>query len=519
MANNEHPLSLVIRAVDKATGPLKKVAEQIQKVSGGTVLKNFGSLGKEFVGFGKAVASTAVKLGALTAGASFGLYKIVRAATDAGDKLGEMAQRVGLGVDSYASLQFAAAQADVEQEEFNAAMDKFNVSLGQAKAGGGPLLSFLKQVSPALATQIRNAKGTTEAFALMTRAMEKVEDPSKRAALAQAAFGKTGKQFGQFLGQGTKAIEEQRKQYLALAGSQEEFARRAGILDNTLRPLGAQFEGIKNRMVTALMPAFGRLAELLGDFLAKHGDALVAWAERANGTFQAWVNSGGFDELVKDIKETAKTISDLIERAGGLKTVIMAVAAVLAGPMVSSTASVGAEIAKLGFNMLSLLANQSGFTAWALGWIKYLWMMRTVIMGSLIPSFTALWASIAPFLVAAAPFIAIAAAIAAVGTAIYQVYKHWDELKASGFSDLWAWAKNLVGIEETDEEAMRRMNRPTAAAPVARAAVPLPAPPVSRSDIRAQLDFSNVPRGTKVSTSASGPASLDTSVGYSMGVP
>jgi len=172
----EYPLSLIIKAVDKATAPLRAINARMKQFTAPVrklnnsfralseeagiprLAKAFGRVGGSLRKVGSETMALGLKITAMAAGAAYGLYHIVRGAVDAGDKLGEMAQRVGLSVDAYAQLQFAAAQADVEQEQFTSSMDQFNKRLGEMKAGGGAMLEFLQKVSPVLARQMKGAK-------------------------------------------------------------------------------------------------------------------------------------------------------------------------------------------------------------------------------------------------------------------------------------------------------------------------------------------------------------------------
>src|SRR6266511_4006007 len=121
----EFPLSLIIKAVDRATAPLKQINDRISTFTAPVRKLNnsfkalsdeagFPRLAKSVAGVGHAVGSVereamslGLKLAGMATAAGVGLYAVVRGAVDAGDKLSEMADRVGLSVDTYAQLQFA----------------------------------------------------------------------------------------------------------------------------------------------------------------------------------------------------------------------------------------------------------------------------------------------------------------------------------------------------------------------------------------------------------------------------
>ncbi len=494
MAEKKFDLSLIIKAVDNATAPLRRIGERLKTLTtpARDVGKAFGKVGSETLGL-------ATKFAAFSAAAGFGLFHVVKGAVDAGDKLGEMAQRVGLGVDAYAQLQFAAAQSDIEAEKFNSSMDGFNQRMGQVKAGTGKFLAFLNKVSPTLAKQVRGAKDNDQALDLLAKAFVKVEDPAKRAALAMAAG--LDPQFGQFLGQGPEAIKALKDQFAATAGPQEQFAARSGVLDNSLRLLAVSFEGIKNKIVTALMPAFNRLAIMLTDFFTKHGDKLVAWAERANGEFQAWVNSGGIDRLIASLREVAATIGKVVDALGGPKGLAIAFAAIQVAPLVGALANLGMALGSLGATVIPLALKALLALKVSLAHVNF------ILVG-----------------MAALPFVAAFAALAAAG---YQVYKNWEPLKEF-FGEVWELIKNIAsfniggvikqvgqffGVESSFGNAFKPETRPTLGA--ASATGPLSAI-TQTNNAAVSVSFSGLPPGARVTPAQGNTAPLDLSLGYSM---
>jgi hypothetical protein len=501
----EYPLSLVIRAVDKATAPLRQINQRLQKFTAPMrklnnsfralseeagiprLMKGLAGVGSAISGVGREALALGTKITALAAGASYALYRIVRGAVDAGDKLGEMAARVGLSVDAYAQLQFAAAQADVEQEAFAAAMDQFNKRLGEARAGTGSLLSFLERVSPTLALQVKGAKSTEEALALMTGAFEKVKDPARRAALANAAFGRSGLQMGQFLGQGNAAIDEQRQRFFALAGSQEAFARGAGELDNAMRRTEAALGGVQVGIMARLFPALTKLADAITRLVERNGDKLVAWAEKAGKAIEGWVDGGGLDRLVTRLGELAGQVRGVVAAFGGLKGLAIALAVVMGAPLIASVASLGAAFLNLGAAALPVVLRAGALL------IPVIWKMVAGLMA----------------LNLANPLFWIAAVGAALAGAAYLVWKHWEPIKAF-FLDLWEKVKGIASA------VGRFFGGGTSAvaggAPVGAAA----AVPSAGGTARVAVAFENLPKGARASVAPRSTVPLDLSMGWAM---
>lgn len=521
----EYPLSLIIKAVDKATAPLREINAKIQKFTAPVRKLNnafralsdeagLPKLAKGFSGVGRAVSSVGhealalgAKIGALAAGAGFALYRIVKGATDAGDELATMSQRVGLSVDAYAQLQYAAAQADVEQEQFSASMDQFNKRLGEAKAGGGPLLAFLQKVAPALALQVKGAKGTEAALMLMAGAFEKVKDPGKRAALAAAAFGKSGLQMGQFLGQGEKGVRAFMAHFFELVGSQEEFARGASALDNAARDTEKAFEGMRAAALGELFPALTQLTKGVTDFLVANRDGITKWAQEAGAAISSWVAGGGLKSLADSLRDIAGAAKTVVGMLGGLKGVAAILGVYLASGFIGSVAGAAGALWNLGAAIVPMV-------------------IRGVMLA--IPAF---WSLVSALMAVnlANPLTWVVALGAALAGAALLIYKHWGPIKEF-FVGLWAkvkpilswisekmsltpfglaakgalWAGNkMFGAEDA---------RPSLGASAAVAG----APGTQTSAAHVTVDFGNLPKGARVTADPKSTANLDLGLGYSM---
>lgn len=572
----KYPLSLIVQAVDKATAPLRRINARMQELTRplrvplrrlGNSLTAFSKeaglpqLVDRFKGVGSSVRSVADEAGALgkklaglvlvAGGLAFALG---HGAIEAGDKLGEMAQRVGTSVNAFAQLQFAAAQADVSEEQFSASMDQLNKRMGEMRAGGGALLGFLNKVSPTLARQVKAADSTEGAFYLLVRAFEKLQDPAKRAALAAAAFGKSGLQMGQFAGMGEAAIDKLRNRFGELAGDQALFALRSGEADNALRESQVALLAVRNAVVTGLLPAVAQLAAALSGFIAKHRVALAEWAERTGAAITAWVESGGLERLGATLSTIGSTIATVVDRLGGLKGVAIIVAGVMGAKL---AIAVGSLVVSLG-----QLVGSLAMVAVRLGGLLFAPVVAAV--GTFVTAIGAGTGVMGAFnaVLLANPIGLIILAVLALAAAVYAIYKNWGPIsgffkkvwagvsdgavRAWGgirdfFSGLWddivgffrsAWEKIkpivdvMMDVAKFTSPIGLAVEAGTAASdwwqgrgqPSLGAAGSLPAA-AGGGETRVVVDFNNVPKGVRVAADPQGDAPLDLSLGYSMVTP
>lgn len=536
MAPSKLSLELVIKAVDKATAPVRALTVQIHKLTAplknmkifdrigklgdalnvGGVMKGIGGVGGALKNVGGEVFALVGKLAgiALAAGAAF--FSIVHGAMESGDKLGEVAARVGLTVDAFASLGFAAAQADVDQEQFNGAMDKFNKNLGDMKAGkGGEFLHFLNEISPALAKQMKAAKGTEAALSLMTDAFAKIDDPAKQAILASHAFGKSGLQMGQFLHQGSAAIQEQQLRYMELTGSQEEFARGAGALDNATRESSVAFTGLRNAVAGALFPALTELSRLVTKFLTSNRDGLTKWANNAAAAIKKWLDGGGFDRLVENLTSVATWIGKVVDWLGPMGTALTAVG-ILALPLIASLGSLGVAVISLAIEAIPMMVAAFGFVA------PVMVSAATGVMGFLTALAPAVLA-IAPFILAAGALVFLAKTIGDNWGDLSFIFKDWANSLKWAVLDAWTAVKPILeklsmffgetspfGLALSAGNAVSSALTPSAVAAAAPVSTSL-----QSTEARVSVDFANLPAGARVTSDPLSSQPVDLSMGYS----
>jgi len=521
-AATEHSLALVVKAVDKATGPLRAMTaklnaimaparamghewEKFSKAAGLEKLgEKFGEVGHAAREVGHEVLELGLKFAELALGGGiFG--ELVRKSAELDAALEANADRVGLTVDSYASLRFAAGQSEVGQEEFTSALDKFTKGLGEAKAGGGKMLTFLNQVSPALAKEVLHAKSTEEAFSLMTDAFKRINDPAKSAALSAAVFGKSSLQMGRFLNKGSTEIQALQVEYMRLHGSQQEASERAGELNRAFKSLDAATDGLRVAIGSALYPVIEKIIKLVTEFVAKHRDSLKKWAEGTAEAIDKWVEGGGMERLFETLGRIGDTIGEVVDWLGPMG-VAMAGAAVLVAPLVGAVGGLGASFLTLGITALPLLM--------------------------------ALPAGLLALTVPIAAFVAAAAGIALAGKAIYDnwdalvwIFKDWGNSLKFAVTDAWNAVQPFLdklasamgpfggllraGGKMLVENTLGIGGGSLGAASVAPAA----SGGVSSTEARVTVDFANAPKGTRVNVDRNSSQPVDVNLGYSSVAP
>lgn len=530
MADKQVPLSIIIRAVDRATAVVRKVNESVNRLSGVTTLRALGEsikgLAKEsglgdiadaFKGVGTAIKGVMEKLlgiGAVAGVAIAALFHLVGEFDDLGDK----AEKLGVSVDFLASMRFAAERSGAEIEQLDTGLKTLTQNIGQARAGTGRMTAFLQKVSPALLEQLKATKTTEQAVELLANAMAKIPDPARRMALAQKVIGEGD--LAPLLARGAKGIRELRAEFTANAGSMETAAAGAGKVDDSLKTLKAATDGIKAALIGGLSPALQQLVEELRAWFAENRERIAEWAKEFGQNLPGMIHN-----FVDTLLSGVDKVTAFIDAIGGLKTIAVAIAAVIAFPLIQAIVSLGVALYA---NPVILII--TAIAAAALLIIKY-W---EPIKGF----FRRLWDGIKSVFLVVWEFIkGLFLKYHPLGIII----AHWEPIKEF-FGDLWdsimaifrrAWefikgiVDKVVGAVNWVSSKAGWLGRklgivsdvevtPTVA-PVSQGALAAgTAAGVASSEARIAVDFANAPRGTRASADTRGGATVDMSMGYNL---
>jgi len=179
--------SNAVRGINKTNGELKKVNQSFESV---------GKAAKIAIGFFGARALTGA----------------ARSILDTADAIGKASDAVGLSVENFQSYSQQANLAGVATSQFSSNLTAFVKRVGEARGGVGPLITGLKTIDAALTANILAAGSQDEALALVADAIQNASSATQRAAIANAAFSRSGIGMVNFLREGSAGLEEFRRQ-------------------------------------------------------------------------------------------------------------------------------------------------------------------------------------------------------------------------------------------------------------------------------------------------------------------
>jgi hypothetical protein len=227
-------------------------------------------------------------LGALGGAAALGgLTALAQRSLDYASSLGEVAQQLGVTTKDLQTYRYAATQVGVSQEEMDKGLAKLTVTMGQAREGVKKPVAAFKELGDVLGKDIlKNAATAGDAIPLIADALNKVEDPARRAALEVAIFGKTGQKLDTLLAGGSGAVNELRDaaEDLGLVLSEDQIAnadQTADKLAELKQVLEANIASAVTNNATAIYDFVTALERLIGKIPAALNEL---------GKFRAYLN-------------------------------------------------------------------------------------------------------------------------------------------------------------------------------------------------------------------------------------
>ena len=240
-------LQLDIVGADKSGRAFRSVRQEIDTTS--------AALTKFTRGFGAAVGA-------------FGLARFVggiRSAIDELDLLAKRARTVGLSTDVFQGLQVAAEESTVSLNVLDGSLIAFVKRVGEAKNGIGPLVSGLKGNNEQLLEAIKRTDSQEEALQLLARAIANSKSETEKAALANAAFSRSGVELVRVFEQQEGSLQKivERGKELGLVMDRDLFPR-AEQAANDLAIAGKVMQTVWNEFAVEVSPAVVLALESMG---------------------------------------------------------------------------------------------------------------------------------------------------------------------------------------------------------------------------------------------------------------
>ena len=275
----------------------------------------------------KALGKEAKQVGAAI-GAAFGAAAVatayfVKSQIDAADAATDAAQAVGLSVEAFTSLAYAADFGAVSQEELSGALVKLSKTAVDAAGGSKTAAAGFD----ALGVSVKNADGSIkDVDALLSELAGKFAgyaDGTAKTALATEFFGRAGAKLVPVLNLGADGIANLRKEFAEFGLVLDtETSEAAGKFNDNLGRVTFLVNGFAKLIAAEALPALNDTALILLD-VVRNQDAMATGASAAASVLGGLINVFQVvavvgSDLIFVLKGTGREIGALAAQAAAL---------------------------------------------------------------------------------------------------------------------------------------------------------------------------------------------------------
>lgn len=196
-----------------------------------------------------------------TAGAA-AMGAMIKKSLETADAIGKAADVIGISTDALQEYRHAARIAGVSTSLMDNSFKAFSKRVGEARNETGALVTFLKKFDEQLLKNIQNAGSTEEALNLFMDRMGRTADQTDRAALAAAAFSRSGLVLTNMVKDGAAGLEKMRQEARDLGiVMDEQLIRQSEKANDEIEKLTRVLKVQFMSAAVGLAPEIAKLAE------------------------------------------------------------------------------------------------------------------------------------------------------------------------------------------------------------------------------------------------------------------
>ena len=245
---------------------------------------------------GIGAASTAV--GASTVAAGKKLTNLAIDTAAAGDTIDKLSQKLGLSAEAYQEWDYVLSQSGVNIESAGMGFKTLTNQIDSAKKGSKEAQERFAKLG--ISMDDINKLSREELFTKAITGMQGLADNTDRAALANQLFGRSGQELAPLFNATAESTEalKQKAHDLGFVMSDEAVSATVKYTDS-LDTLKRTFQGVKNNIVSQLLPGFTSITTGLSELLAGQDGAKEKLQQ-------------GAKEIVESLEKIAPRIVDVL---------------------------------------------------------------------------------------------------------------------------------------------------------------------------------------------------------------
>jgi hypothetical protein len=265
-------------------------------------------------GLGRGLRRGAVVATAAVAGLTLAIDSVANRA----DKLAKESRRLQFPIKDLQEFQFVAEQSGVTNELLSNSLGAFSKRLGEAAGDTGPLVSGLKKINPELLKQLKASDNVSDSLTLMINAIRSADTATEKAALANAAFSRSGLALVNIADNSAEAIRKLRLQQRENGVITMEQAIAAEAYVDASNALKKTLTGFMQTVILPLLPLLTRLTKSFREWALSNKDIV---AEDIFKYGRQLVDN--FNDIVDVMKKIGIGLLVFFALSAALKTVVL----------------------------------------------------------------------------------------------------------------------------------------------------------------------------------------------------
>jgi phage-related protein/uncharacterized coiled-coil protein SlyX len=237
-----------------------------------------------------------IGLGIAALGAAVGIGRLVMSTARQADDLDELSQKTGISTDRLQELAYIGKQSGTDLDTMTGSMAKLVRSMDATKSYSAPAAQAFRTLGINVRDINGNLKDNEQVFGETLTALGKIEDPTKRDALAMEIFGKSAQELNPLILMGADGMavmsDEAHKMGAVMS---EEDVKAAADLNDKIDGLKMGLQGSANTLLMAFIPGLTGAADTIGGFVQRFARAIANFKDFPAAGQQMMT------ELVKDI--------------------------------------------------------------------------------------------------------------------------------------------------------------------------------------------------------------------------
>jgi hypothetical protein len=200
----------------------------------------------------------------------------IKSFAEMGDEVQKMALKTGFSTEALSEFRHVAEISGASLQSLDKAVKRMSKALIDADRGLETYKRSFDELG--LSTEALLAMTPEEQFETIAMALADMEDPTRKAAIAQEVFGRAGTELLPMLASGAAGIAELKQEAHELGiVFDQEAANKAAKFNDDMKRMERSMDGVKMKIANVLLPALTPLIENItriikgiGDWMKEH---------------------------------------------------------------------------------------------------------------------------------------------------------------------------------------------------------------------------------------------------------